>query len=66
MGTYAFDKEHTKMFTFKFNVRTDNDIIDRLKSIGNKQSYIKALIRADIASHAGEAKESRDMKGDES
>ena len=27
----------------------DADIIDRLDNVGNKQGYIKALIRADIA-----------------
>lgn len=55
MGTLAFDQTNTRKYGLKFNIRTDADIIQRLDTVGNKQNYIKALIRADIASHAGEA-----------
>lgn len=44
-----YDAENTKMFTFKMNKKTDADIITKLASVPNMQSYIKELIRADIA-----------------
>ena len=34
---------------FGFNKNTDADIIEHLQSLDNKQAYIKALIREDIA-----------------
>ncbi len=36
---------------------TDADILAKLESVGNKQGYIKALIRADIAASARNAEE---------
>ncbi len=57
MGTPAFDKAHTKFVGLKFNIKTDADILERLKEHGNIQGYIKSLIRADIAAHAGQKKE---------
>lgn len=33
---------------FRFNRNTDADILKRLEEVGNKQGYIKSLIRADI------------------
>lgn len=47
-----YDKENTKMFGVKLNLKTDADIIAKLESIENKQGYIKALIRADISDGA--------------
>ena len=44
-----YDKENTKSIKFKFNKKTDADILDRFQKVGNKQGYIKRLIRADIA-----------------
>lgn len=44
-----YDKKNTKMFGLKLNLKTDADVIRKLESIENKQGYIKALIRADIA-----------------
>lgn len=32
-----------------FHDENDADILDRLNTVGNKQGYIKSLIRADIA-----------------
>ena len=58
MGTVAFDRENTKFVTFKFNNRTDADIIAHLAKQTNRQAYIKQLIRADIAAHAAETVES--------
>lgn len=48
-ATRRYDDAHTMRVYVKLNRKTDADIIDRLSSIGNKQGYIKSLIRADIA-----------------
>lgn len=45
-----YDEAHKKdfrMVQLKLNRKTDEDIIDRLESVGNIQGYIKELIRAD-------------------
>lgn len=47
-----YDADHTKQIKLKLNLKTDADIIERLNSVGHKQTYIKALIRADIAKDA--------------
>lgn len=44
-----WDKENTIQVKLKLNVQNDADIIERLNSVGRKQTYIKELIRADIA-----------------
>ena len=36
-------------FKMKLNKNTDADILAKLDAVGNKQGYIKSLIRADIA-----------------
>ena len=41
-------RDNTKPFYFRFNIRTDADIIAHLDAQPNKLGYIKALIRADI------------------
>lgn len=43
-----WDKTNTTQVKLKLNNRTDADIIYRLKEVGNKQGYIKKLIRQDI------------------
>lgn len=43
-----YDKANTKQIKLKLNIRTDEDIIDRLDNVDNKQGYIKGLIREDI------------------
>lgn len=52
MGKYEsqerYDKENTVQIRLKLNVKTDADIIEKLNSVEKKQTYIKALIRADI------------------
>lgn len=40
---------HVRRYVLAANDRTDADIIARLESVGNKQGYIKQLIRDDIA-----------------
>ena len=44
----AYDKAMTRPFKFKFNIKTDADIITVMDLLPNKQKYIKELIRADI------------------
>ena len=43
-----YDAQNTVQFKMKLNLNTDADIIQRLNEVGNKQGYIKALIRDDI------------------
>lgn len=44
-----YNKAHTKQVTLRLNKRTESDIIEWLGKSDNKQGYIKALIRADMA-----------------
>ena len=44
-----YDAVHTKKIMMKLNLTTDADILERLEEVGNKQGYIKRLIREDIA-----------------
>ena len=44
-----FQSEHTTVITMKLVDTTDADILKWLKEQPNRQGYIKALIRADIA-----------------
>lgn len=41
-------RANTKMLSFRFGLKTDADILEKLDSVPNKAGYIKALIRADI------------------
>lgn len=43
-----YDAKATIQIKMKLNLTTDADIIQKLESVGNKQGYIKSLIRADI------------------
>ncbi len=47
-ATAKYDVTNTKKITFKFNLNTDADILEKLYSVKNKTGYIKTLIRADI------------------
>lgn len=47
-----YDKENTRPIKFKFNLKTDADILAKLDSVDNRQGYIKRLIREDIARNA--------------
>ncbi len=42
------DRKNCKMFFFRLNRSTDEDCIKRLDEVGNKQGYIKGLMRADM------------------
>ena len=43
-----YDAAHTRQIMFKFNKTTDADVLAKLDSVGNKQGYVKDLIRGDI------------------
>lgn len=43
-----YDKKNTKQISFKFNLNTDADILERFQEVDNVQGYIKRLIRNDI------------------
>ena len=43
-----YDKANTKALYVKLNLKYDADILERLEEVGNKQGYIKKLVRDDI------------------
>lgn len=43
-----YDASNTVQIKMKLNRKTDADILARLDAVGNKQGYIKRLIRADM------------------
>lgn len=43
-----YDAANTVQIKMKLNKKLDSDILEQLEKVGNKQGYIKALIRADI------------------
>lgn len=43
-----YDAKNTKLITLKLNLKTDADVLEHLDSVGNKQGYIKELIRKDM------------------
>lgn len=43
-----YDKTNTVQIKLKLNLKTDKDIITALELSGNKQGYIKELIRKDL------------------
>lgn len=45
-----YDAANTTQLHLKLNRKTDADILAKLDSIGNKQGYIKSLIRKEIPS----------------
>lgn len=49
----AQDKYEQKRMciNIRLNKETDLDIIEQLNNVGNKQGYIKELIRKDIENH---------------
>lgn len=44
----AYDRINTVQVKLKLNKKYDSDIIHKLDTVGNKQGYIKQLIRDDI------------------
>lgn len=47
-----YDATHIQRISLKLNKGTDADILAKLDSVPNRQGYIKALIRADLAREA--------------
>lgn len=47
-----YNASHTRQIPLKLNIKYDADILARLDEIGNKQGYIKRLIREDMKSEA--------------
>jgi len=43
-----YDAAHTKQIKMKLNIKSDQDIIEKLEEVENIQGYIKRLIREDI------------------
>ena len=43
-----YDAANTVQVKLKFNRVTDADILERLAEVGNRQGYIKRLIREDL------------------
>ncbi len=48
-ASMKYDASNTKQIRLKLNLKTDADILEQLEKVGNKQGYIKELIRKDIA-----------------
>ena len=44
-----YQAENTMQYKFRASKKYDQDIIEKMASVENKQAYLKALIRADIA-----------------
>lgn len=47
-ATAKYDAANTTSVRLKMNINTEMDIIERLEEVGNKNGYIKQLIREDI------------------
>lgn len=47
-ATARYDAANTTSIRLKMNINTEMDIIERLEEVGNKNGYIKQLIRDDI------------------
>lgn len=43
-----YDRKNTVQIKMKLNINTDKDILQKLDEVGNKQGYIKDLIRKDL------------------
>lgn len=65
----AYDREycatHQRQIKFSFSIENDADVLAKLDSVQNKQGYVKALIRADIAARAKSARAKSEEKKEE-
>ena len=48
-----YDKYNTRQIILKLNTKTDADIIGKLDNAGNKQGYLKDLVRASLRGDTG-------------
>lgn len=54
-ATAKYDAANTVQFKIKLNKTTDADMIDFLKSLDNRQGYLKELILQDMKRVKGDA-----------
>jgi len=52
-----YARKNIVCISIRLNKKTDADLIDRLNKVGNKQGYIKKLIRNDLANEKPPFKE---------
>lgn len=52
-----YDAANTVQVKLKLNRVTDADILERLEEVGNRQGYIKRLIREDLERRSENGKE---------
>ena len=48
-----YDKDNTRQIILKLNTKTDADVIGTLESVGNKQGYLKDLVRDNLRCETG-------------
>lgn len=51
-----YNRTRCKLYSFRFVLSTEADLIARLEAQPNKAGYVKSLIRADIEKDKGEKK----------
>lgn len=56
-----YKKKYAKQYCLSLVTTTDSDIIKKLDSVENRNGYIKALIRADIAANGIGSDESSEL-----
>lgn len=47
-ASMKYNKENTVQLIIRLNKKTDEDLINWLKHVNNRQGYIKSLIREDL------------------
>lgn len=45
-----YNEKNCRVITMKLSKIYDKDVLDRLDSVDNRQGYVKALVRKDLAS----------------
>lgn len=48
-----YNEKNMKQVKINLNVKTDQDVIDKLKTVDSIAGYIKTLIRADMSNNPG-------------
>ena len=48
-----YDRDNTRQIILKLNTKTDADVIGKLNSVGNKQGYLKDLVRENLRCDTG-------------
>lgn len=47
-ATQNYKKKNVKKYLLELNRNTDQELIDKMESVQNKQGYLKELIKKDI------------------